>query len=58
VELTIFGTYRALQNCTVAGMAKQMREFLCEMAYAMMLARNVLVYAQRFPASFEKRRFK
>ena len=26
-----------------------------EMAYAMMLARNVLVYAQRFPASFAKK---
>ena len=36
-------------------MTKQIRAFLCEMAYAMMLARNVLVYAQRFPASFAKK---
>jgi len=32
-----------------------MREFLCETAYAMMLARNVLVYAQRLSASFAKK---
>jgi type IV pilus assembly protein PilA len=36
-------------------MAKQIREFMCETAYAMMLARNVLVYAQRLSASFAKK---
>ena len=55
MELTIFGTWKALESNPVAGMSKWIRVFTSKTAYAMMLARNVLVYAQRLSASFAKK---